>query len=70
MKSYHIEFDTREMAPNIVGVKVTLERDVIRDLDAKFNVDLKDDPLWAALQRYVLGNSSANALKAALRLKK
>jgi hypothetical protein len=68
--AYHIEFDTNEMSPHIVAVKVTIERDVIRDMGASVNVALIDDPLWTALQRYVLGNSSANALKKALQEKK
>lgn len=65
-KVYHIEFDTREMAPHIAAVKVTIERDVIRDLEAKMNIALIDDPLYPVLERFVLSNTSKRALKRAL----
>lgn len=58
MATYYIEFNTKEMAPNIRATKVTLGHEVIRDMHAPMAINLVDDPLYAQLEAYVLANPS------------
>jgi len=60
MKTYHIAFDTKEMAPHIVSVRVDIGKEVVRDMNAKLNIALRDHPQYPALERYVLANPSKN----------
>ena len=60
MKTYHIEFDTKEMAPHIVSVRVDIGTEVVRDMNAKLDISLRDHPQYPALERYVLANPSKN----------
>jgi len=55
-KYYYIEFDTLDMKDRIVAVRVEVTKEVVRDMNKKMNINLADDPLYAALQRYVLAN--------------
>lgn len=57
-KEYHIDFDTEEMPGMIVAVRVALSNEIIRDDVKKMRVDLRDHPLYAKLERYVLNNPS------------
>lgn len=58
MTKYHIEFDTLDMPGRLKATFVTLGVDVVRDMHAKMNIALVDDPLYEKLERYVLGNPS------------
>lgn len=47
---FHIQFGY------IKAVKITIEEDVMVDLDEEVRVDLADHPLYKALQNYVKAN--------------
>ncbi|MDP3579152.1 hypothetical protein [Methyloversatilis sp.] len=53
--TFLIEFDSKNSAGYIKGVKVTIEADIV-DVDESVRIDLADHPLYRALQRYVLNN--------------
>ena len=52
---FHVAFDTRSHRPFIKTVKITIEDDVMDDMDTA-RIDLADHPLYADLQEYVLMN--------------
>jgi hypothetical protein len=56
MAEYFIAFDTKEMKPNIIGWRVTLSKEVIRDMDKPLPINLCEDPLYPMLVRYVESN--------------
>lgn len=57
-KRYYIEFDTLDMPGRIKATTVRLDVDVVRDMNAKMDVSLVDDPLYPKLEAYVLANPS------------
>lgn len=63
-KSYGVSFDTKSHhAQGMIGcVMVTIRRDVI-GLDESVDISLRDDPLYPALEQYVLNNPSAGRKK-------
>lgn len=52
---YAVSFDTREVPGRIACVTVALDKTFI-GMDDKIRVDLRDHPLYAHLQEYVLDN--------------
>lgn len=52
---YAIHFDTKDMAPKIVCIKVEITKLVIGPND-QVRVDLADHPLYPHLEQYVLAN--------------
>ena len=60
MKTYHIEFQTKGFrgADNgcIKATTCSLGSIIVCDKDAKMNVSLALDPLYPALEQYVLNN--------------
>lgn len=57
-KEYFISFNTLDMPGRVLAVRVTLSHEVIKDMDAKFRIDLSDHPLYHKLEDYVLSNPS------------
>lgn len=53
---FHISFDTKKTPGYIKAVKITIEEDVMVDLDEQVRIDLADHPLYKALQHYVKAN--------------
>lgn len=56
--TYYVAFDTREVPNAIVATRVTLEREIIRDLEASLPINLSEHPLYPLLESYVLRNPS------------
>lgn len=61
MATYYISFDTKEMAPSILAVKVVLTRELIRDMAKPLPINLRDSPLYKELETYVLANPSTRS---------
>lgn len=55
-REYFIDFDTKEMPGRIVGVKVTLDNQILTDMKREVRIDLCDHPLYPKLVRYVQSN--------------
>lgn len=53
--TFFVEFDSKNSAGYIKGVKVTIEADILH-IDESVRIDLADHPLYPALQRYVVNN--------------
>jgi len=54
--AYHIEFDTKEFPGMIVATRITIQQEVIRDLNQKLNVALAAHPLYPKLFQYCIAN--------------
>ena len=52
---FYIAFNTKDSAGYIKAVKVTIEEDILDEMDT-VRVDLVDHPLYPELQRYVKHN--------------
>lgn len=53
---FHISFNTQVSPGYIRTVKVTIQEDVLVDMDEQVRVDLADHPLYKVLQKYVHSN--------------
>ena len=53
---FYIEFDTKEFEPFLKGISVTLQSELIRDLNKQMPINLSEHPLYPALVRYVQHN--------------
>jgi len=56
-RDYHMNFNIEQGGRSISGVKVTLSRFIEKDMNAKFNVNLMEDPLFPALLENVFANA-------------
>ncbi len=56
MAKYYISFDTKDTAPNLKAVNVTISHEIIRDMNKQLPINLCDDPLYPVLVKYVLAN--------------
>lgn len=56
MAKYYISFDTKEMAPDIKAVTITLGHERISDMNARLPINLRDDPLYPELVQYIAAN--------------
>lgn len=56
MASYYIAFDTKDMAPNLKATKVTLNYEMISDMNKQLPINLAEDPLYPALHAYCMAN--------------
>lgn len=54
--TFYIDFDTNSHPGAIQAVKVTIELELIKDMDKSLNIALFDHPLYPELQRYVKAN--------------
>lgn len=54
-KEYHISFSTKGHAGYIKSVKITIEEDIMDEMDS-VRIDLADHPLYKELQQYVKAN--------------
>lgn len=60
-REYWISFDVENSGRSISGVRVKLCRAMERDMNAKFRINLCEDPLYEALCKYVASNPARNA---------
>lgn len=58
MADFYIAFDTKDMAPNIKAVKVSLNHELIRDMNKGLPINLCEHPLYHHLEAYVKANPS------------
>lgn len=56
-KKYFISFDTKEMPGHIKAVTVTLDNEIVSDMQAKMSIDLVNHPLYPVLVAYVKANA-------------
>lgn len=63
-KIFHVEYDTKDMAPRIVAVRLhidgdnlKLDKEVLRKVPPPGFAELYNHPLYPALVRYVMANS-------------
>lgn len=56
MAKYYISFDTKEMAPNIKAVTVSLGHELVTDMGKPLPINLVEDPLYPELVDYVFAN--------------
>jgi hypothetical protein len=52
-RTYYIKFDTREVPGKLVAISVTLDSEIIADLERPLSINLSDDPLYPALCEHV-----------------
>lgn len=55
-KDFYISFDTKEMPGKIVALKVSIQKEIITDMNKGMRVDLVDHPLYPQLVRYIEAN--------------
>ena len=56
MAHYYIAFDTKDMAPHIKATRVSLDTELIRDMNKQLPINLSDHPLYPQLVKYVQNN--------------
>ena len=56
-REYHMAFNIENGGKAISGVKVTLVRFLEKDMNAKFNINLMDDPLFPAVFQNIASNA-------------
>lgn len=59
-REYHMAFNIENGGKAITGVKVTLVRFIEKDMNAKFNINLMDDPLFPAVFQNIASNARHN----------
>ena len=55
-KRYYIDFDTKDMAPNIKATWVEMGTELIRDMDRGLPINLVDHPEYKKLWQYCRAN--------------
>ena len=55
-KKYYISFDTKELPGCIKAVTVTLDNEIVSDMNAQMSIDLCNHPLYSNLVAYVQAN--------------
>ena len=54
--TFHLNFDTKTYPGKIECVEITIRRHITGDTSKKYNIALRDHPLYRALEQYVLSN--------------
>lgn len=55
-RSYYVSFDTKDMPGKIVAVKVTIEKEIISDMEKELPINMSEDPLYHHLKTYCENN--------------
>lgn len=58
MGKYYIEFNVAPDKKSIQTITVSLDSEVVTDMEAEMTIDLLSHPLYANLEKYVLANPS------------
>lgn len=54
--TYYIAFDTQELPGALLAVRVTIDQEVIRDMERELPINLCEHPLYDKLATYVIHN--------------
>ncbi len=60
-REYHMAFNIENGGKAITGVKVTLARFIEKDMNARFNINIMEDPLFPAVFQNIMNNARHNA---------
>lgn len=56
MAKYYIEFNIAKDKKSIQTITVSLDSEVVTDMEAQMDISLSKHPLFANLEKYVLAN--------------